>query len=139
MDLFCIFHCMCIIMCIHIFFSLQEQFPCRFEKAAGLTNNYNIYPILKMPSNGLPAWFAGMVKVPVSRRFSTKNSNLKYQFLDDPCFWLPCVAFGVGGIFKVPISRNALHKMGSDEGVSEDGSPGEFFHLQVKHFRQIAV
>lgn len=80
------FHCMCmrIFMSIHIFFSLWEQQLCRFKKAARLTYNYNIYPILKMPSNGLPVWFAGKGKVPFSRRFGTKNSNLGYQFLDDP-------------------------------------------------------
>ena len=103
----------------HIF-SLREQQLCRFFKAARLTYNYNIYPILKMPSNGLPVWFTGMVKVPISRRFGTKNSNPQYQFLDNLCFSLQFVFFGKTAFLKVPISRSCLHKMLALGGVSED-------------------
>lgn len=105
---------MCINMHIRTFLFLYRNiFSAVLKKRRPYTYIYHIYPILKMPSNGISALIAGKVKVPVSRRFGTKNSNLKYHFLDDPLFWLPCVVFGVWVNFKVPISRSAVHKNGN--------------------------
>lgn len=70
---------------VYRFFLLQELF--RLTKNCQpkpLYNIYHIYPILKMPLSGLPAWIAGKGKVPKTRNYTTKNSKLEYQFLDDP-------------------------------------------------------
>ena len=71
------------------FFLLQELFRLTiFCQPKPLYNIYHIYPILKMPLSGLPAWIAGKGKVPKTRNYTTKNSKLEYQFLDDPQIWL---------------------------------------------------
>lgn len=70
---------------VYSFFLLQELFRLTiFCQPKPLYNIYHIYPILKMPLSGLPAWIAGKGKVPKTRNYTTKNSKLEYQFLDDP-------------------------------------------------------
>lgn len=76
--------CVCRCLCVQLFSFTGTFSADNFLSAEALYNIYHIYPILKMPLSGLPAWIAGKGKVPKTRNYTTKNSKLEYQFLDDP-------------------------------------------------------
>lgn len=104
----------CVYLCLCVYFSLQEQyFLFAFLKKTNAdikisvryTYIYHIYQFLKIPTNGFVMRFSQCGKVPISRTFATKNSKLRYHFLEHLCFWLCYAVFYSMQFCRVPISR----------------------------------